>query len=308
MSFSAFGHSPNVLEGSLFGNHQPGKTVFDFKNFSLKKSFSKLNPLKKDPFGNIIILKRFLIGVVGTITYGRFNIVNKLKVEGTEYLEDLPSKGVLFISNHQTYYADVIALYHIFCSVKWRFKNTINLPLYMLIPRVNTYYVAAEETMKESGLIPRIFAYAGAVTVRRSWRAAGKEVDRAPDFKAPDKIKKALSQGWVVNFPQGTTSPYAPIRKGTAHIIKSFQPVVVPVVIDGFRRAFDKKGLFFKKRGSRLMVRFKEPIRFKEDDSLDFIIETIRQSIEQDPLMVKERTVHQLKQKKKSMDRVPRKS
>ncbi|MEM1136393.1 MAG: lysophospholipid acyltransferase family protein [Bacteroidota bacterium] len=249
----------------------------------IRKNKLKVKLIKKDPFGNILIFKRILIGVLATFTYGRINIVNKLKIEGTEYLSDLPNTNVLFISNHQTYYADVIALYHIFCSVKWKFRNTISIPLYMLIPRVNTYYVAAEETMKESGLIPKIFSYAGAVTVRRSWRAYGKNVNRGADKNAPEKIKKALEHGWVVNFPQGTTSPYAPIRKGTANIIKQYKPVVVPIVIDGFRRAFDKKGLFFKKRGSLLQVKFKEPLRFNEEASLEDITKAVAESIEQQP-------------------------
>jgi len=247
----------------------------------IQKKDLKVRLLKKDPFGNIIFFKRLLIGVLATFTYGRINIVNKLKIEGTEHLIGLPNKNVLFISNHQTYYADVIALYHIFCSVKWKFRNSVGIPLYMLIPRANTYYVAAEETMKDSGLIPKIFSYAGAVTVRRSWRAKGKNVQRGADRKAPEKIKKALKHGWVVNFPQGTTSPYAPIRKGTAHIIKEFKPVVVPIVIDGFRRAFDKKGLYFKKRGSTLQVKFKKPLNFDDNDTLESITEQIAQAIEQ---------------------------
>ncbi len=243
----------------------------------------KLHLIKKDPFGNVLVFKRMLISVLATFTYSRLNIVNKLKVEGTEHLMNLPQQGVLFISNHQTYYADVMALYHIFCSVKWRFKNTIDLPLYMLIPRVNTSYVAAEETMKESGLLPKIFSYTGAITVRRSWRSNGKEVQRGSDLKAPEKIKKALEHGWVVNFPQGTTKPFAPIRKGTASIIKTYNPIVVPVVIDGFRRAFDKKGFFFKKRGTVLSVKFKAPIYFGENDTVETIMEKIGNAIEQAP-------------------------
>ena len=53
----------------------------------------------------------------------------------------------------------------------------------------------------------------------------------------------------MVTFPQGTTTAFKPIRRGTAHIIKTNKPVVVPIVIDGFRRSFDKKGLQIKKRG-----------------------------------------------------------
>ncbi|MEM1137016.1 MAG: lysophospholipid acyltransferase family protein [Bacteroidota bacterium] len=240
--------------------------------------------LKRDPFGNIILLKRVIIGVVGALTYVRFTLVNSLKISGTEHLSALPANNVLFLSNHQTYFADVIAFYHIFCSVKWRFKNTINYPFYLLVPRVNNYYVAAEETMKDSGLIPKILSYAGAVTIRRSWRAKGKNVDRGVDRSAFDKITKALQQGWVVSFPQGTTSPYAPVRKGTAHLIRLNNPIVVPVVINGFRRAFDKKGLFFKKRGVKLEVNFKQPIHFSAEMSADEIVDIIRKEIEQEDI------------------------
>ena len=58
----------------------------------------------------------------------------------------------------------------------------------------------------------------------------------------------ALDDGWVITFPQGTTTPFKPLRKGTAHIIKNYKPIVVPIVIDGFRRSFDKKGIRIKKK------------------------------------------------------------
>ena len=228
---------------------------------------SRLRINIKDPFGNVLVLKRALTGLIGLATYPGFNIVNKTKVEGANYLLKLPKTNVLFISNHQTYYADVIVLYHIFCSVKWRFKN-INFPLYLLVPRVNSYYIAAEETMKESGLLPKIFSYAGAVTVKRSWRYKGEQVQRGADFKAPQKIEKALDFGWVITFPQGTTSPQAPIQKGSASIIKAFNPLVVPVEIDGFRKAFGKKGLQLREKGVQLSVKFKEPKRFSEDATI----------------------------------------
>ncbi len=253
--------------------------LLNFKKLKLPK----LKLIRTDPFGNVILLKRALIGMLAVVTYSRFNIVNKLKIEGTEYLMDLPDKNVMFISNHQTYYADVMALYHIFCSVKWRFRDTVRYPIYFLLPRANSYYVAAEETMKDSGLIPKIFSYTGAVTVRRSWRAKGQEVQRGADRHAPEKIQKALEYGWVVNFPQGTTKPYAPVRRGVAHLIKEYNPIIVPVVINGFRRAFDKKGLKYKKRGTTLSVRFKPPIRFDDSYTLDQIQEEIARLIEQEP-------------------------
>jgi 1-acyl-sn-glycerol-3-phosphate acyltransferase len=117
--------------------------------------------------------------------------------------------------------------------------------------------------------------------VERSWRAKGENVQREVDTSAGDNVKKGLNYGWVVTFPQGTTSPYAPIRKGTAHIIKQNNPVVVPVVIDGFRRAFNKTGLSYKKRNTNLKVRFKTPIYFNEEQSLEEIVQIVSDIIEQ---------------------------
>ena len=74
-----------------------------------------------------------------------------------------------------------------------------------------------------------------------------------------ERYYRALENNWVITFPQGTTKPFAPGRKGTALIIKQTKPIVIPVVINGFWRAFNKKGLKFKKKGSVLSVTFKEP-------------------------------------------------
>ena len=235
------------------------------------KKVKKIPKLKfKDPLGNVLILKGALTGILAIATYRRMNIVNKTKVSGAEHLMKLPKRNVLFISNHQTYYADVIAIYHVFSGVKWRFRH-INFPVYFLSPKVRAYYIAAEETMKKSGLLPKIFSYTGAITVKRSWRYMGQDVDRNADFRAPAKVKKALGFGWVINFPQGTTTPNAPVRKGAASIIKTFNPIVVPVEIDGFSQAFDKKGLRFREKGVNLSVKFNAPVRFDEHTSVEDI-------------------------------------
>jgi 1-acyl-sn-glycerol-3-phosphate acyltransferase len=129
--------------------------------------------------------------------------------------------------------------------------------------------------------ISKLFTLAGALTVKRTWRAEGQEVRRGLDPSDTRKITRALNGSWVITFPQGTTKPFAPGRKGTAHIIKLTKPVVVPVVINGFWRAFNKKGLKFKKRGSLLSVRFKEPLQIDYDAPSEVILEQVMDSIEQ---------------------------
>ena len=122
---------------------------------------------------------------------------------------------------------------------------------------------------------------AGGLTVKRTWRAEGTEVRRGLDPSDTRKITRALEKNWVITFPQGTTKPFAQGRKGTALIIKQVQPIVIPVVIGGFWRAFNKKGLRFKKKGTLLSVTFKEPLQIDYTASTEVILAQLMDSIEQ---------------------------
>lgn len=233
-----------------------------------------------DRLKHIRLVRSLIYGVVGAVTYPGLTMVNKIEITGTEHLRNLPKNNVLFVSNHQTYFADVITFIHIFCAVRWRRENRLGLPFYLLNPFTNLYFVAAEETMKGSW-ISRLFILAGALTVKRTWRAEGKEVRRGLDPSDTRKINQALDTSWVITFPQGTTKPFAPGRKGTAYIIKNNHPIVIPVVINGFWRAFTKKGLSFKKKGSLLSVRFKEPMVIDYTNTTEQILEQVMDAIEQ---------------------------
>lgn len=224
--------------------------------------------------------KSIVYFIIGVITYPGIVIINKLKISGTENIKNLPRRNVLFVSNHQTYFADVITLIHIFCAVKWRKQNRLGIPFYLLNPFTRVYFVAAAETMK-STLLSRFFTWGGAITVKRTWKKDGKEVRRGLDPADTRKISNALANNWVITFPQGTTKPFAPGRKGTAFIIKHHKPIVVPVVINGFWRAFNKKGLKFKKKGILLTVHFKEPLQFTYEESMEQILDRVMDSIEQ---------------------------
>jgi 1-acyl-sn-glycerol-3-phosphate acyltransferase len=126
--------------------------------------------------------------------------------------------------------------------------------------------------------------------VERTWRAKGVDVTEKREVNPNDteNIKIALADGWVITFPQGTTKSFKPVRKGTAHIIKDYQPIVVPIVIDGFRRSFDKKGLRMKKKGILQSFIIKEPLDIDyEKDSIDDIVEKVEYAIEQHPSFLK---------------------
>lgn len=242
---------------------------------------------KRNPFGHILFIKKWLIRILGAMTHRRYRGFNELQIEGSEIITELPNTNVLFIANHQTYFADVVAMFHVFnASLSGRVDNIKGIG-YLWQPKLNIYYVAAKETMQE-GWLPRILAYVGAITVERTWRAKGKDVQREVNPNDTENIKIALNDGWVITFPQGTTKSFKPVRKGTAHIIKQHKPIVVPIVIDGFRRSFDKKGLRMKKKGILQSFIVKPPLDIDYDnDTIDQIVEKIEYAIEQHPSFLK---------------------
>jgi len=242
---------------------------------------------KKNPFGHYLILKKWLIRYLGFMTHRRYRGFNELHIEGSEIIKNLPNKNVLFISNHQTYFADVVAMFHVFnASLSGRIDSIKNVG-YLWSPKLNMYYIAAKETMR-AGLLPRIMAYAGSVSIERTWRSDGKDINRQVKMSDISNIGIALDDGWVITFPQGTTKPFKPVRKGTAHIIKRYKPIVIPIVIDGFRRSFDKKGLMIKKKGILQSMIIKEPLEIDyENESVDSILKKIQMAIEQDTSFLK---------------------
>ena len=226
------------------------------------------------------LVRKIIYAIVGVFSYPGLMLINKLSITGTEHIENLPKKNVLFVSNHQTYFADVITFLHIFCAVKWGKKNRLGIPYYLLNPFTNVYFVAAEETMKDNWLT-KLFAIGGALTVKRTWKKDGVDVRKGLDPSDTRKIERALQSSWVITFPQGTTKPFAPGRKGTAFLIKQNKPIVIPVVIQGFWRAFNKKGLKLKRKGTTLSVRFKKPLELDYDAPTEVILQEVMDSIEQ---------------------------
>ena len=241
----------------------------------------RVSLFKKNPFGHNLYIKKWLIRIFGWLTHRRFKGFNQLKIEGSKILKNLPQNKVLFVSNHQTYFADVVAMLHVFnASLSGRDDSIKNVG-YLWNPKLNIYYIAARETMKSS-ILAKVLAYAGSISIQRTWREKGKEISRQVKFSDVSNIGTALDDGWVITFPQGTTTPFKPIRRGTAHIIKTFKPIVVPIVIDGFRRSFDKKGIRIKKKDILQSMEIKQPLEIDyENESFESIIEKIEYAIEQ---------------------------
>ena len=236
---------------------------------------------KKDVFGNSLFIKKNLIRVMGLFSHRRYRGFNELQIEGSEIIRDLPHNNVLFVANHQTYFADVAAMLHVFNAALSGRVDTIKDVGYLWQPKLNIYFVAAKETMR-AGILPKIMAYGGSISIERTWREKGKDINKKVKLSDVSNITTALKDGWVITFPQGTTTPFKPIRRGTAHIIRQNKPIVIPIVIDGFRRSFDKKGLMIKKRGILQSMVIKKPMEIDyENDSVEAIVESLEHAIEQ---------------------------
>lgn len=193
---------------------------------------------------------------------------------------NLPEQNVLFVSNHQTYYYDVIAMLHVFnSSIKGRI-DTVKKPKYLLNPKTNLYYIASFETMKKS-FITKILTYAGAVLVQRSWRVSGEDIQREIRPEDPSKISLALKDGWVITFPRGTTDNSKPVRKGTAYTIKNNNPLVVPVKLSGFNEVFQRNALKVINRKKEFSIEICSPLNMKlSNKSIDEITSELEKIID----------------------------
>ena len=214
--------------------------------------------MKKNIFGQTILIKRLIIAIVGLITHRTFRS-QRFQIIGSKYLNNIPEKNVLFVSNHQTYFYDVIAMLHVFNSSAKGRIDTVKKPKYLVSPKTNLYYIASFETMKKS-FITKLLTYAGAVLVQRSWRESGEDINREIRAEDPNKIRLALEDGWVITFPRGTTNNSKPVRKGTAHIIKDNNPIVIPVKISGFNEVFQRNGLKVINRKLPFSIEISEPL------------------------------------------------
>ena len=234
--------------------------------------------MNKNIFGQYLPIKKAIIRTIGVLTHKTFNN-KRFNIQGTTILNEIPKHNVLFISNHQTYFYDVIAMLHVFnASVNGRRDSLKNI-LYLLKPKSNIYFIAALETMKAS-VISKILSYAGSILIKRTWREAGKEITRNIRGEDFDNIIKALNDGWVITFPRGTTDNSKPVRSGTAHIIKSTNPIVIPVKIDGFGDVFERNSLKIKNKTMPFSIKFGNALKFNDDESIKSITNQIEKIID----------------------------
>ena len=104
-----------------------------------------MNLFKKNIFGQYLLIKKWIIRILGAISHQRYHGFNELKIEGSNILRELSETNVLFISNHQTYFADVVAMFHVFNAALSGRDDTLKNVGYLWDPKLNLYYVACLE-------------------------------------------------------------------------------------------------------------------------------------------------------------------
>jgi len=65
--------------------------------------------------------------------------------------------------------------------------------------------------------------------------------------------------------------------------MQQVQPIVIPIVIDGFSKAFNKTGLKMRRWGTRLTITFKDPLVYNPESSTEELLEQVMDAIEQSP-------------------------
>ncbi len=214
------------------------------------------------------LVRRGMILAIGNLlTPVYFRWLNSVKAEGVDVLKAIPRKNVIFLSNHQTYFTEAIAFY-----------DLLYIVLDMPYEDPHLRFSAATETMKKN-LLTQILTYAGGVTFRRSFREAGREVNRPVDLEGVGKIEEAIATGWLLHFPTGTTQHHAPIRPGIAQLLHRTKPIAVPVRVDGFRDLLLHKQ-FPGRTGKSATIRFFPPMDLDAFYAVPFDKEKGRKVIE----------------------------
>jgi 1-acyl-sn-glycerol-3-phosphate acyltransferase len=155
----------------------------------------------------------------------------RVRAEG---LERLPEGGAILVSNHQ---------------------SLLDIPLFLTVFRREIKFLAKRE-LGEIPLFGKAMAYAGNLFVDR-------EDPRDSVHLMREAVRRIRKGQVVVIFPEGTRSADGTIgefKPGAFYLAQKAGVPVLPVYIDGGRRALPKGALIF--RPADMVVRVLEPLVF----------------------------------------------
>ena len=266
--------------------------------------------IKTDTLGNMRLTRRLTNWAYQALVHYQSKVLNNVEIHGSEILDTLPTTNVLFVSNHQTYQGDL-------CLIKMAMnehqQKSDGFPILPPPCEQEVCYIAAQKTLDKQNFLNRIaFKFSGAIGIQRaqdfseqiSKKAHNSQIfnkmkeffvnvingkfkskgliAKGIDKEGVSKIQQALGKGWVISFVQGTTEPYAPVRKGTARLIKDEHPIVVPIVVEDVNKVFEAKKMFkLSGRNQKATVTFKPALNIDYSETDQSIIEQIAHAIEQ---------------------------
>lgn len=150
----------------------------------------------------------------------------------TEGLERLPEGGAILVSNHQ---------------------SLVDIPLFLAVIPKPVKFLAKRE-LGEIPLFGKAMGYAGNLFIDR-------DDPRDAVHLMREAVRRIAKGQVVVIFPEGTRSPDGAIgefKSGAFYIARKAGLPILPVYIDGGRRALPKGSLLF--RPAEMVVRVLEPL------------------------------------------------
>lgn len=152
--------------------------------------------------------------------------------------------NTLLLSNHQSMIDSFLLVFAAF------------VPREIVQPSLLPWHPAAEENFFRNRVIAWVFTMLKCIPVRRG----------RPDLKAINRSIRALQEGTMILFPEGTRTRDGSVgraRPGAGLLLLETGASVVPVTITGMDRVLPI-GAFFPRFGHRVSVYFGRPIDYAD--------------------------------------------
>lgn len=199
-----------------------------------------------------------------------FFVLNRTTVVGRHRVPEEPN--TLLLSNHQS------------MIDSWLVGIAAYYPQSWWKPYLIPWNPAAEENFYSTPLLRLLSDLWRVIPIREGRR----------DIKALYRMTRALDEGVMILFPEGTRTRDGSVgegRPGAGLVTLGTRPTVIPVVIDGMREVLPI-GSRLPRVGQRIHVYFGEPVdyddlkgrpRSKEtaQELVDRVVERLRQQLEQ---------------------------
>lgn len=180
-----------------------------------------------------------LTAIVGFVL---FFVLNRTTVVGRDRVPEDPN--TLLLSNHQS------------MIDSWLVGIAAYYPQSWWKPHLVPWNPAAEENFFDSRLLALLSDLWRAIPIKEGRR----------DIKALYRMTRALRDGVMILFPEGTRSRDGSIgdgRAGAGLVTLGTHPTVVPVTIDGMNRVLPV-GSRFPRFGKEVYVYFGEPVDYSD--------------------------------------------